>query len=77
VYEAAAEVLTEIRKAKALAKVSLKVPARRVTIHATAERLAQLEQAIDDVREAGGIQALDLLEAGETSIDVELADPAA
>jgi hypothetical protein len=29
------------------------------------------------VREAGGIQALDLLEAGETSIDVELADPAA
>jgi valyl-tRNA synthetase len=77
VYEAAAEVLTEIRKAKALAKVSLKVPARRVTVRAPGERLAKLEQAVDDLREAGGIQELEQLEADETSIDVELGDAAA
>jgi valyl-tRNA synthetase len=77
VYEVAAEVLTEVRKAKALAKVSLKVPARHVTVHAPAERLAKLGQAADDLREAGGIQDLQLLEADDTSIDIELGDAAA
>jgi valyl-tRNA synthetase len=77
VYEAAAEVLTEIRKTKALAKVSLKVPAQRVTVRAPAERLARLETAAGDLAEAGGIQNLRVVEAPEVSIDVELGEPAA
>jgi valyl-tRNA synthetase len=77
VYEVTAEVLSEIRKTKALAKVSLKVPAQRVIVRAPADRLAKLELAADDLREAGGIQDLQLLEAPETSIEVELGESAA
>jgi valyl-tRNA synthetase len=77
VYEAAAEVLTQVRKTKALAKVSLKVPARRVSVHAPAGRLTRLEQAARDLREAGGIEDLQLVEASETSIAVELGAPPA
>jgi hypothetical protein len=62
-----------------LAKVSLKVPADRVIVRAPQERLDHLALATDDLREAGGIQTLELVAAPETSIDVQLAqqpDPA-
>ena len=67
--------LTAVRKEKALAKVSLKVPAKRVVVQATAERLAKLELARGDLSEAGGIRDLELVEASETSIEVELEAP--
>jgi len=75
VYEVAAEVLTAVRKEKALAKVSLKVPAKRVVVQAPAERLAKLEQSREDLCEAGGIRALELVAAPEVSIEVELEAP--
>jgi valyl-tRNA synthetase len=75
VYEVAAQVLTAVRKEKALAKVSLKVPAKRVVVRGPAERLAKLELARGDVSEAGGIRDLELVEAPEMSIEVELEAP--
>jgi valyl-tRNA synthetase len=75
VYEVAAAVLTAVRKEKALAKLSLKVPAERVVVADTAERLAKLGSAVEDVREAGRVQALETVEAGEPSVAVTLAAP--
>jgi valyl-tRNA synthetase len=74
VYEIAATVLGAVRKEKALAKVSLRAPVRRVVVRDGAERLAKLAAAEDDVCEAGSIGALERLEAGAPSIEVELAD---
>jgi valyl-tRNA synthetase len=74
VYEIAATVLGAVRKEKALAKVSLRAPVRRVVVRDRAERLAKLAAAEDDVCEAGSIGALERLEADAPSIEVELAD---
>jgi valyl-tRNA synthetase len=75
VYQIAATVLGAVRKEKALAKVSLRAPVRRVVVRDTAERLAKLAAAQDDVCEAGSIGALDRLEADAApSIEVALAD---
>jgi valyl-tRNA synthetase len=75
VFEVAAEVLTGVRKHKALAKVSLKAPAKRVVVRAPEGRLAKLELVRDDLCEAGGIRNLELVEGEETSIEVELESP--
>jgi valyl-tRNA synthetase len=72
ISEVAAAVLTAVRKQKALAKVSLKVPADRVVVRDTAARLAKLEAARTDVCEAGGIASLETAEASEPAVDVEL-----
>jgi valyl-tRNA synthetase len=72
VYEVAASVLTAVRKEKALAKVSLKVPADRVEVRDTAQRLAKLALARDDVCEAGGIQSLGTAEASAFAVEVVL-----
>ena len=63
VFAVAAEVLGAVRKEKALAKVSLKVPVRLVTVRDTAERLAKLRRTEADLREAGSIQAFAYEEA--------------
>jgi valyl-tRNA synthetase len=75
IYAVAADVLGAVRKEKALAKVSLKVPAERVTVRDTPERLAMLRLVEGDLREAGNIRALDLLEAQEPSVETALAAP--
>jgi len=74
VYAIAATVLGAVRKEKALAKVSLRAPVRRVAVHDTPERLAKLVTAQDDVCEAGSIATLERAEAGAASIEVELGD---
>ena len=71
----AAEVLTAVRKEKALAKVSLKIPADVVTVTDTAERLAWLAAAEGDVREAGRIRTLETIEGEPASIVVVLGEP--
>ncbi len=73
VYAVAADVLTAVRKEKAMQKVSLRAPASRVTVHDTQDRLRLLTQASLDIREAGTIQALDQEEASEFSVQTELA----
>ncbi len=45
-------------------------------MHAPAELLRALEPALDDVRDAGRVVGeLELVEAGELSVDVTLVDP--
>ena len=75
VYVVTAEVLTAIRKEKALAKVSLRVPAERVTVTDLPERLAAFGFAAEDVREAGNVTELVVVEAEEPSVQVVLAPP--
>jgi valyl-tRNA synthetase len=75
IYAMAADVLTAVRKEKALAKVSLKVPAEVVTVADSAERLAWLASAAADVREAGRIASLETTEADEPAIVTVLGEP--
>jgi len=74
IYAVAADVLGGVRKHKALAKVSLRVPVQRLVVHDTPERLKRLEHALDDVREAGSIDTVELVEGETFSIEVELGD---
>ncbi|MBA3764920.1 MAG: hypothetical protein H0X05_05345, partial [Actinobacteria bacterium] len=75
VYEAAAAVLTAVRKEKALAKVSLKTPVDSVTVHDTQDRLRLLSRASADLRGAGNIRAIEQEEADTFSVDTVLAEP--
>jgi len=72
VYEVAAGVLGAIRKEKALAKVTLKLPAERVTVRDTADRLAKLTLAEADVRQAGKVETLVTEVAAEPSVETVL-----
>ena len=77
VYAVAADVLSAVRKEKALQKVSLRAQAERVTVRDTSERLALLHQAERDVRDAGNIVSLET-EAGEGfEVETVLAEQAA
>jgi valyl-tRNA synthetase len=73
IYEVAAAALTAVRKEKALAKVSLRVPVTRLVVRDTAARLAKLAVSLDDVREAGNVGEVVIEEAAEPSTGVELA----
>ncbi|MDP9329181.1 MAG: valine--tRNA ligase [Actinomycetota bacterium] len=75
-YEVAADVLSAVRKEKALQKVSLKTPCSRVVVRDTPARLALLEASTNDLKEAGNIEALDVSEASEFSVETVLAPPA-
>jgi valyl-tRNA synthetase len=75
VYEVGADVLSAVRKEKALAKVSLKVPVEVVVVHDTPGRLAMLASVERDLREAGGIRELRTVEAEAFSVEVEIAPP--
>jgi len=73
VYSVTAAVLSSVRKAKALAKVSLRVPAERVLVRDVADRLSKLAAAERDLREAGNIETLETIEAEEHSVETVLA----
>jgi valyl-tRNA synthetase len=74
VYAVAAELLTAVRKEKALAKLSLRVPVDRVTAHDSAERLEKLALAQTDLCEAGNITKLELVAGPERSVEVVLGE---
>ena len=74
VLEMAGEVLTAIRKAKSTARVSMRTPVDRAVVVDSAERLASVRAAERDLRSAGVVADL-VLEAGDPSVDVTLADP--
>ena len=76
VFAVASDVLTAVRKEKALAKVSLRVPAVRVVVHDAPERLAMLRLCERDVCEAGNIQSLETIEAETFSVETTLGEPA-
>jgi valyl-tRNA synthetase len=73
VFEVATEVLSAVRREKALAKVSLRVPAETVTVRDTSARLAKLAFSVEDVREAGNVGSLVTEEADEASVQTVLA----
>jgi valyl-tRNA synthetase len=75
VYAVAADVLTAVRKEKALRKVSLRTPCEKVTVHDTDDRLRLLSQAADDLREAGNIRTLEEAQAAAFAVDTVLAPP--
>jgi valyl-tRNA synthetase len=77
VYEVAAAVLGEVRRSKALAKVSLRTPVERVLVRDTADRLALLRLAERDLSEAGSIRELETIAAETPSVDVALAERSA
>ncbi len=78
--ELAADVLREVRKAKSQARRPMRAPVARALVRDTAERLAALELAVEDLRQAGAIEAIDSVEiddADEFAVEVELAEESA
>jgi valyl-tRNA synthetase len=72
--EAASAVLAEIRRAKTLAKLSLRAPVGRVAVADRPERLAVLAEVAGDLCRAGHIADLILTRPADTvSVEVELA----
>jgi len=72
VLDVTAEVLGAVRREKTAAKRSMRAPVARLVVTDTAERVALLEQAASDLRDAGGVVELVTAE-GEAAVDVELA----
>jgi valyl-tRNA synthetase len=73
VYEVAAWVLGEVRKAKALAKRSLRTQVERVVVRDIEERLKVLGGVDRDVCEAGNVAAIEYVEAEDPAVEVALA----
>jgi valyl-tRNA synthetase len=75
-WTAASEVLGAIRKAKTEAGLSLRAPVASVRVAASVERLAWLQAAADDLREAGVVSDFSWTVAGngaDTTVGVDLA----
>jgi valyl-tRNA synthetase len=64
--EAATAVLAEVRRAKTAARRSLRTPVRRVEVADRPERVAVLAEVAGDLRRAGAIGDLVLLEPADT-----------
>ncbi|MCU1454685.1 MAG: tRNA synthetase valyl/leucyl anticodon-binding protein [Acidimicrobiales bacterium] len=73
VLAVSAEVLGRVRKAKSDAKVSMRAEVATVVVSDTAERLAALGAAADDLRDAGKVADLTLVEVADaTAAGVEV-----
>ncbi len=70
----AADVLREVRKAKSQAQRPMRAPVARVVVRDTAERLSALELGEDDLCQAGAIERIEMVEAEELAVEVELAE---
>ncbi|MGH2706535.1 MAG: valine--tRNA ligase [Actinomycetota bacterium] len=75
VLEAAAAVLSEVRKAKTAARLSLRTEVAEAEVRDTPERLAALSGAEGDVRTAGSIAELRTVVADQFAVHVRLAEP--
>jgi len=74
VLEVLAEVLGQIRRAKTTEKRSMRWPVATLTVADTADRIAALLSAEDDLRDAGGVVTLVTVESDVPEVRVELAD---
>jgi valyl-tRNA synthetase len=72
VFAAAAEVLSEIRKAKTEAKQSLKAEVSAVVVRGDEKRLAAVRSSLEDIREAGNVTGDITLEVGDDGVAVTL-----
>jgi len=75
VYALGAEVLSAVRKQKALAKVSLKVPVASLVVRDQPERVRRLALVERDLRQAGSIRELRTDVADALSVEVALGEP--
>jgi valyl-tRNA synthetase len=69
----AADVLTDLRRAKSEGKRSMRAPIERVVVTDTAERLAALALVIDDVTAAGAVTELTTQVGDAFAVEVTLA----
>jgi valyl-tRNA synthetase len=69
----AAEVLSEVRKAKSQARRPMRAPVRLVRVRDTPARLRALELGLGDLLAAGAIDRLEPIESDELAVEVELA----
>jgi valyl-tRNA synthetase len=67
------DVLGFVRRAKTEAKLSQRAAVERLTVHAPAAALAAIEAAIGDLRDAGSIADVELLDGDELSCEIQLA----
>jgi valyl-tRNA synthetase len=75
VFDETAGVLGEIRRTKTEAKKSLRAPVTEVTVRDEAHRLDALRSALGDLTDAGTVTGtIQLVEGGDRSVDVVLAD---
>ena len=72
--EITADVLREVRKAKSQAQVKMRAPVRRVLVRDTPERVSALALGEGDLLEAGTIERIEMAEAEEFAVEVELAE---
>jgi valyl-tRNA synthetase len=70
--------LSQVRRAKSTAQVSMRTPVSRAVIRGTTAELDLVRMVADDLAGAGVIATIEYepIEAGELSVDVEFADPA-
>ncbi len=73
IYKLGAQVLTAVRKEKALQKVSLRAAADLVTVHDAPEQLGLLEHVERDLMEAGNVARIDRVVADAPSVVTVLA----
>ncbi len=73
VLDVATEVLVQIRRAKTTEKRSMRAVVATLTVADTADRIAALLSAEDDVCDAGGVQALVTTPSDQSAVTVELA----
>jgi valyl-tRNA synthetase len=76
-FEAAVAVLTEIRRAKSEAKVSMRTPVDHLEVRGPADRLAVLKDVLDDVVSTGNVkdQQLNVDGEGDLRVVVRLGEP--
>ena len=74
VFDVAAEVLGRVRRTKSEARRSVRAPVERVAVTDVSSRLERLGRADAEVREAGAVAQLVLIEGDAFEVDVVLSD---
>jgi valyl-tRNA synthetase len=77
VFDAAVEVLAQVRRAKSEAKVSIKTPVDYLEVRGSEQRLASLRTVLDDVLSTGNVNEHNLIADGtgdELMVKVELGE---
>ncbi len=69
-----ADVLREVRRAKSQAQRPMRAPVRLLRVHDAPERLSGLALGLGDLLQAGSIEGVEMVEADEFAVEVELAE---
>jgi valyl-tRNA synthetase len=72
VLEVTADVLSQVRRAKTERHLSMRAPVARLAVLDTPDRIAALRRAEGDLRDAGGIEALEIGEGEPVSVQVDV-----